>query len=71
MDIKATDCWSKKYVDAFLASLYSMRSMCYPDYTDDVEKYNIISAAWGDKKSIEYCKKFNLDYTKKPYNYEY
>lgn len=71
MDIKATDCWSKKYVDAFLASLYSMRAMCYHDYTDDVEKYNIISAAWGDKKSIEYCKKFNLDYTKKPYNYEY
>ena len=69
---KATDCWTKGYRDEFLAYLYRKRSFAYISYDDyDAEKYLIISAAWGDKESIEYCKKLYIDYSKKPSKYVY
>lgn len=69
MDIKASDCWTKHYVDQTLAELYYRRYLC--SRTEEFDKYQIISAAWGYDKAIEYCKKYNLTYQTKPYKYEY
>lgn len=72
MEIKATDCWNKKYIDKFIANLYYGRSLTYITSNEsDYEKYTIIAAAWGNKDAIEWCKKYELDYSKKPYKYEY
>ena len=62
MEIKASDCWDKLYVDKFLADLYWRRSLCESTYNNDAEKYCIISAAWGNKDAIEWCKNHNLGY---------
>ncbi len=69
MGIKATDCWNKKYTDQYLADLYYHRFLS-SDITE-FDKFAIIAAAWGNKDAIETCKKFELDYSKKPYKYEY
>ena len=70
MEIKATDCWDKCYTDAFLADLYFTRYLI--SYSDsDRDKYQIISAAWGNDKAKENCKQFELTYTSKPFRYEY
>ncbi len=71
MEIKATDCWNKHYVDKFLADLYYQRYLHTTLETADVGKYITIAAAWGSEKAIEYCKKYELDYSTKSYNYEY
>ena len=72
MDIKATDCWDKCYTDKFLSELYYTRYLTiYSFDKSEIEKYIIISAAWGYDKAIECCKKFKLSYTSKPYQYEY
>lgn len=69
---KPTDCWTKGLRDEFLAELYRDRSYAYIEYDEyDIEKYRIISAAWGDKKSIEWCNKYYIDYRKMPTKYVY
>lgn len=70
MEIKATDCWDKYYTDKFLADLYRYRSL-FSTLDSDYDKFTIISAAWGNKDAIENCKEYELNYTSKPYNYEY
>lgn len=69
MDIKATDCWTKLYKDKSLANLYFERSLLAVE--SDYEKYIIISAAWGNKEAQEFCKKYEINYSSKPYKYEY
>ena len=71
MEIKATDCWDKLYVDDFLADLYYSRYLTSGSNMKDLDKYLIIAAAWGYKKAIENCKEYKLNYSSKPYNYEY
>lgn len=71
MEIKATDCWDKLYVDEFLSDLYYRRYLSSSDSLNDIEKYIIIAAAWGNKEAIEYCKEKEIDYSSKPYKYEY
>lgn len=71
MDIKPTDCWTKKYKDEFLADLYHIRFLYSDFYRTGSEKYNIISAAWGNSDAIEYCKENKINYRVKPYKYEY
>ena len=72
MEIKSTDCWDKNYKNDFVAEIYYDISFCSEEYHEDlVNKYKIIAAKWGNKNSIEWCKKFNLDYSKKPSQYEY
>lgn len=71
MEIKATDCWDKSYIDLFLAELFYGRIFCRSNYDDEHEKYYIIAAAWGNKKAIEYCEEFNISYSSKPYKYVY
>ncbi len=69
MDINATDCWNKDYKDKFLGELYGYKqSFCL---SSEFDKYMIIAAAWGDEKSQEICKKFNITYNKKPNEYAY
>ena len=70
MEIKATDCWDKYYSDKYLADLYYFRYL-FSTSESDYDKFSIISAAWGNKDAIEICKKFELNYTSKPYKYEY
>lgn len=69
LEINATDCWNKKYKDDTLAILYSYLAAFSSD--NDIEKYSIISAAWGNKDAVEMCKEIDVDYNKKPYKYEY
>lgn len=69
MEIKSTDCWDKLYVDESLANLYYRRYLS--SSSNDIEKYLIIAAAWGNKEAIEYCKEKKIDYSSKPYKYEY
>ena len=69
MEIKPADCWDKLYVDKFLADLYYRRYLS--SSSSEIEKYIIISAAWGNKEAIEYCKEKEIDYSSKPYKYEY
>lgn len=69
MEIKSTDCWDKLYVDEFLSDLYYYRHLS--SSSNDLEKYLIIAAAWGNKEAIEYCKEKKIDYSSKPYKYEY
>ena len=69
MEISATDCWDKCYRDDFLAELYHNRSIFGTSY--DIQKFLIIAAAWGHDKAKESCKDLNLDYSSKPYKYEY
>lgn len=73
MEINATDCWDKLYTDDFLAELYYRQYLNYgrEESVDKIEKYIIISAAWGNKDAIEYCKKFDLNYQSKPTKYAY
>lgn len=72
MGIKSTDCWEKDYKDDFVAETYSFISSCTEEYQESIsDKYRIIAAKWGDKSAIEWCKEFNLDYSKKPSKYEY
>ena len=71
-NITPTDCWTKGLHDEFLADLYRMRRNAYTTFDEyDWDKYCIISAAWGDKKSIEDCKKYQLEYSKMPSDYVY
>lgn len=69
MDINATDCWDKSYVDEFLAELYYVRGL--GNNYDDFKKYVIISAAWGNAEAKEWCEKNNMQYATKPHEYEY
>lgn len=71
MEINSTDCWDKLYVDEYLADLYYCRWTKSSSSSSDVDKYIIIAAAWGSKDAIEYCKKQRIDYSSKPYKYEY
>ncbi|GEM_PF-715481 len=71
MEIKPTDCWDKLYVDEFLADLYFNRWCLSSDFSSDLKKYIIIAAAWGSKKAIETCKELKINYTSKPFEYEY
>ena len=71
MEIKSTDCWDKLYVDEFLSNLYYRRWLSSAASSNDFEKYIIIAAAWGNKDAIEYCKEKKIDYSSKPYKYEY
>lgn len=71
MEIKSTDCWDKLYVDEFLSDLYFRRRLSSSDLSNDPEKFLIIAAAWGNKKAIERCKEKKIDYSSKPYKYEY
>ena len=73
MEIKATDCWNKLYVDDFLADLYYWQYLNAGSNMNDndMEKYLIIAAAWGHKKAREDCNKHNYNYSSKPYKYEY
>lgn len=70
MEIRATDCWDKCYIDIFLAELYYERFLNSKS-NSDMEKYLIISAAWGNDQAKESCKKYEFNYTSKPYRYEY
>lgn len=73
MGINATDCWDKLYTDDFLAELYYRQFLNYGigKSFDKANKYVIISAAWGNKDAIEFCKEFNLNYQSKPTKYVY
>lgn len=72
MEISATDCWDKCYVDKFLSELYFRMYLVVGDRSiQDAEKYLILSAAWGEKEAIETCNKFNINYVNKPRNYVY
>ena len=71
MEIKPTDCWDKLYVDEFLADLYLSRWCLSSNLSNDLEKYIIIAAAWGSKKAIETCKNLKINYSSKPFKYEY
>lgn len=69
---KPTDCWTKGLRDDFLAELYGIRMFAYTTFDEyDYAKYCIISAAWGDKESIEKCIKYHLDYSRMPSKYVY
>ena len=69
---KSTDCWTKGLRDEFLAELYRTRRNTYTTFDEyDWDKYCIISAAWGDIKSIEDCKRYHMDYSRMPSNYVY
>ena len=69
---KPTDCWTKGLRDEFLADLYETRRGAYTTFDEYYwDKYCIISAAWGDKESIELCKKYHLEYSRMPSNYVY
>ena len=69
---KPTDCWTRGFRDEFLADLYRTRSFAFTSIDEyDHIKYLIISAAWGDKWSIDDCKKYQLDYNRMPSNYVY
>lgn len=69
LDINPNDCWDKNYKDKTLALLYEYLAVFSSD--NNIEKYYIISAAWGNKDAIEACKDLGVDYNKKPYKYEY
>lgn len=71
MEINSTDCWDKLYIDEFLANLYYRRYLSSSSSLNDMEKYIIISAAWGNKKAVEYCREKKIDYSSKPHKYEY
>lgn len=72
MEIKSTDCWNKNYKDDFVALVYQHMSLCCDGYQEDItDKYGIIAAKWGHKDAIEWCKKYDLDYSRKPSKYEY
>lgn len=73
MGIKATDCWDKNYKDDFVAETYYDLSFCIEGYEQKnlCDKYRIIAAKWGHKDAIEYCKEYDLDYSRKPSKYEY
>lgn len=71
MEIRSTDCWDKSYTDKFLSDLYFTRYLRCHDNQSEMEKFIIISAAWGNDKAIEHCKKYSISYTSKPYKYEY
>jgi len=71
MEIKPTDCWDKLYIDSFLADLFYHRYLTSSNSSNDIEKYIIISAAWGNKEATEYCKDNNIKFSIKPYKYEY
>lgn len=67
-----TDCWTKKIRDKILGSLYERRSYANSDYfQDEWKKYIIIAACWGDEYAINRCRDENIDFTKKPLNYNY
>lgn len=70
MGIKATDCWDKEYKDPYLAELYYYAYLMSSS-TSDIDKYTIISAAWGYDNAIENAKRYYLTYTEKPRNYVY
>lgn len=69
-DISVTDCWTKGYKDPNLANAYRNLAFLFNDF-NEAEKYLIISAAWGDKDSIEFCRKNEVNYNTKPYQYVY
>ena len=71
MEIKPTDCWDKLYIDSFLADLFYLRYLTSSNSSNDIEKYIIICAAWGNKEATEYCKDNNIKFSIKPYKYEY
>ena len=70
MEIAATDCWDKEYVDSYLANMYYNLALRY-DSKNDCKKFCIIAAKWGDKDAIEMCKEFNWSYSNKPSSYVY
>jgi clan AA aspartic protease (TIGR02281 family) len=67
LEIKITDCWTKGYKDEYLGKMLYYRYL----FSKMEDKYAIIAAAWGDKDGIETCDRLSIDYTKKPYKYEY
>lgn len=70
LGISVTDCWTKGYKDPNLANAYGMLSFLFDDF-NKAEKYLMIAAAWGDKESIEFCRKNEVNYYTKPYQYVY
>ena len=70
---KATDCWKKKYQDEFLGIFYWVLSLSYGNIGENTNsiKYAIISAAWGYSEAIEWADNNNIDYSRKPVEYEY
>lgn len=70
LGISVTDCWTKGYKDPNLADAYGTLSFLFDDY-NKAEKYLMIAAAWGDKDAIEFCRKNEVNYNTKPYQYVY
>lgn len=70
MDISATDCWTKSYIDPVLADKYYSMYL-FSTSNSDMEKYIIIAAAWGNENAIETCKDCEISYYQKPYKYVY
>lgn len=74
--IKATDCWAysskaTSWDRENLGLLYFTRAITYESYNDDMEKYMIIAAAWGNEKAIEWCNKYDVYFRTKPFKYKY
>lgn len=74
--INATDCWSYSSKATSgdienLGLLYYNKAISYESYNDDVEKYMIIAAAWGNEDAIEWCNKYDVYFRTKPYKYQY
>ena len=70
MEISATDCWDKEYIDPFLGKMFYALSLHVSTGSEE-KKYNIIAAAWWYDAAIEYCNKMNWQYSNKPYDYVY
>lgn len=74
--INATDCWSYSSNATSgdienLGLLYYTKAISYESYNDDVEKYMIIAAAWGNESAIEWCIKYDVYFRTKPLKYRY
>ena len=63
--VRNTDCWDKNLSDEFLGMMYSELAFQNINETELYEKYIIIAAAWGDKKSVVICNQRKLDYKSK------
>lgn len=64
------DCWRLNSRDQFLSKLYYIRYMLSTT-DDDLEKYLMISARWGNEEAIITCNKLNYKFWIEPSQYSY
>ena len=75
-ELNATDCWSYSAKPTLeekelLGLLYYYRAISYESYNNDVEKFMLIAAAWGNERAIEWCNKYDVYFRTKPFKYKY